>query len=967
MKKKLFFVLVLSLILAVNNTIVGNKLIDLSTSDNGLLLKDTLVSLTESATIILKRGVTYNLAATSISQSVKIKSAEGDGNPAILNMAGSSLNITGGSALDTLMFEDVEISGDVATGYLMNFGTNGSINQFILENVKVHHLRGVFRCKDAGIKTIQKFTVNNSLVDSIGGYGVMQMDNAEAYCANVVFSNSTFSFVYHAVRWRSTQNVNSVVFNNCTFHGTPLGGYIIRLDDANITLNNPMEINNCILGLAADKLKSGNVIINCNNTYATSDCEFSDTAFGMAPIKYAGASSDLWTDPANRDFSFKDLAFAGKKSTGDPRYITSLIIDLSSSDNPELLKDTLSSLTESATIILKRGLTYGLSATIISQPVTIKSAVGTGSPAILDMAGSSLDIADGSAIDELIFEDLEILGDVTAGYLMNFSTRGSIGKFILENVYVHNLRGIFRAKNNTLKNITLFSVNNSIIDSIGGYGIMQMDVDSAYCDSVFVSNSTFTNLDRGFRWRSKYKDAVSLKISGCDFYNAPYNGEFIRLDNVTITNGVEIKNTIFGLSNNKLINGTVTINCTNTYSTSDNQFVSTGFNVAPTAYSGSSTTLWVDPVNGDFFIKDGSFAGKKTAGDPRWVVISSNANLVGITLNPAAVLSPAFDKDVTAYTVAVPTGTASVSVSVTKSDTLSSVNGEGVVDLSSGTGTATIVVTAEDGTSKTYTVVITVISNDATLSNIAVNPGALSPTFSAATLAYTVSVPFGTASVTVTATKNDAKASVAGDGAIDVSSGSGTANIIVTAEDGTTTKTYTVAITVEPGSSDATLSGISVNGNAIADFDAATLDYTVDLPAGTTQIPEIIPYLNDPKSSVVIDLPPDLTGKVIITVTSEDGTSKKIYRISFNILVNIDINALGNIQIYPNPAGNYVMLEGLYPGATVKIINALGEIVHSSMVSNTNIEIGIANLAAGIYLVNIEINGQVYTSRFIKK
>jgi len=88
-------------------------------------------------------------------------------------------------------------------------------------------------------------------------------------------------------------------------------------------------------------------------------------------------------------------------------------------------------------------------------------------------------------------------------------------------------------------------------------------------------------------------------------------------------------------------------------------------------------------------------------------------------------------------------------------------------------------------------------SNDATLSSLTVDAGALDPLFDAATDAYSVLVPQGTASVSVNATTNDANAIVAGIGAVDVSSGSGTASIVVTAEDGTTTMTYTVNITVD--------------------------------------------------------------------------------------------------------------------------------------------------------------------------
>jgi hypothetical protein len=36
------------------------------------------------------------------------------------------------------------------------------------------------------------------------------------------------------------------------------------------------------------------------------------------------------------------------------------------------------------------------------------------------------------------------------------------------------------------------------------------------------------------------------------------------------------------------------------------------------SYSGKAADLFTDPANGNFKIKDNSFAGKSTAGDPRW-------------------------------------------------------------------------------------------------------------------------------------------------------------------------------------------------------------------------------------------------------------------------------------------------------------------------------------------------------------
>jgi hypothetical protein len=178
----------------------------------------------------------------------------------------------------------------------------------------------------------------------------------------------------------------------------------------------------------------------------------------------------------------------------------------------------------------------------------------------------------------------------------------------------------------------------------------------------------------------------------------------------------------------------------------------------------------------------------------------------------AGTLDPVFDPAVTTYTAAVPHGTDSVEVSATANDVNATVTGTGWVNLTGGSGTATVTVTAEDGmTTMDYVVDITVLpNNDATLDTLYVSPGTLNPVFDAGTTSYTVEVPQGTNTVSVSATATDPNATVTGTDDVDVSSGSGTASVVVTAEDGTTTITYTIDITVLTSIEDALANAIFV-------------------------------------------------------------------------------------------------------------------------------------------------------------
>ncbi len=105
------------------------------------------------------------------------------------------------------------------------------------------------------------------------------------------------------------------------------------------------------------------------------------------------------------------------------------------------------------------------------------------------------------------------------------------------------------------------------------------------------------------------------------------------------------------------------------------------------------------------------------------------------------------------------------------------------------------------------------LSNNADLSNLTTTAGTLTPSFAAATTAYTAFVANATTSVTVTPNRAEANATIqvrvnggiyssvtsgstSGDLALNV--GSNTIDVTVTAQDGITTKTYTITVTRTP-------------------------------------------------------------------------------------------------------------------------------------------------------------------------
>lgn len=95
-----------------------------------------------------------------------------------------------------------------------------------------------------------------------------------------------------------------------------------------------------------------------------------------------------------------------------------------------------------------------------------------------------------------------------------------------------------------------------------------------------------------------------------------------------------------------------------------------------------------------------------------------------------------------------------------------------------------------------------------------------------------------------------------------------------------------VIITYTAGSAqksdDATLKELKYDGTSVPNFDAKTLDYSVTLPATYSGVPNVTAIANDSKATLNITQAASATGKALVLVTAEDGTTKKTYTIQFS-------------------------------------------------------------------------------------
>ena len=173
-----------------------------------------------------------------------------------------------------------------------------------------------------------------------------------------------------------------------------------------------------------------------------------------------------------------------------------------------------------------------------------------------------------------------------------------------------------------------------------------------------------------------------------------------------------------------------------------------------------------------------------------------------------------------------------VQISATKDDNKTSVTGTGRFNLNYGTNTYRVNVTAENGSTRTYTININredTRSSNNNLKSLTLSKGNLN--FNKSTTTYNVDVDKDTTSVKIEATLEDVKASFEngfGPRTINLNPGNNTIYIKVRNEIGNV-KTYTININREDGkSSDSTLKEIKLSEGKI-DFKTDVLEYKINV------------------------------------------------------------------------------------------------------------------------------------------
>jgi hypothetical protein len=307
------------------------------------------------------------------------------------------------------------------------------------------------------------------------------------------------------------------------------------------------------------------------------------------------------------------------------------------------LSSAITSVPAGGVIILTNGTSFSFSGPVsLTKSVKIRGLYDTNLPTIFTVLNAAtfhmfnIDAALTPA-DSLVFQSINISGypnDNTAntrlrGMFDQDAIACNLGSLKFINCIARNFdRHLIRLRGTVSQVIDKIEVNGCVLYDYAfgsNYGVINSSTATSKINNIKIINSTVSYTSAELINYQNGTDCKGITITNCTFNQIAMGSAryLINMSATTSTAAINISNCIFGstASNaNGIRQNTMTISISGSYYTSDfNDGATYVIKSLMTAYSGSSTALWVDPVTTrDFHFLDTGFAGKNTAGDPRW-------------------------------------------------------------------------------------------------------------------------------------------------------------------------------------------------------------------------------------------------------------------------------------------------------------------------------------------------------------
>lgn len=300
---------------------------------------DDLAALLQNAAngtifVLLQNSVysSDNTVVLPANTSITIYGQDGPNKPIV------ALNgITLGAAHGTIKFENIDLSGyqfgdptKAKRNYIFNQSLSSNTTEIIFENCIIRNFVNTpMRMQGANPITIDKFTVNKCIVYDIGDnasngtYAFINTNVATGKINNITITNSTFYKIGYGLILHNLAPTNALIIENNTFNNVVGNArYLIDYNAQNVTT---FSFKNNIIGktlsptASARGIRYGGTSLVVVNSYKTTDAVISANAIPNI-IDYNNASTALFTNPDNGNFTILDNSFIGKSDSGDPRW-----------------------------------------------------------------------------------------------------------------------------------------------------------------------------------------------------------------------------------------------------------------------------------------------------------------------------------------------------------------------------------------------------------------------------------------------------------------------------------------------------------------------------------------------------------------------------------------------------------------------------------------------------------------------
>ncbi len=170
--------------------------------------------------------------------------------------------------------------------------------------------------------------------------------------------------------------------------------------------------------------------------------------------------------------------------------------------------------------------------------------------------------------------------------------------------------------------------------------------------------------------------------------------------------------------------------------------------------------------------------------------------------------------------------------------------------------------------------------------------------------------------------------------------------------------------TVETSASDATIDSIVIADTTYTAFSSAVLNYTITLPEGVTEVPDLVVATSVEGAIVETVKATSVPGITTITVTSLDENYQVVYTFEFEGATAVSTPDVATVSVYPTVSNGSFTVESESALQVVSVYNLSGSMVKQYVAQSTRQEITLDK--AGMYILVVDADNSRNVFKVIK-